>query len=169
MFYCLTCNVALSIITCTMSSCFVTGKSKFKTEGIVIAVDLQQINPIAGVTAFNQSDFTLPDTQQKISKAIGNRLVDVVLSDMAPSASSSNELDHDNICKLCLSMLEFSSQVLNQDGHAVCKLWDGQDRDKIMSVMKRMFKEVKIIKPKASRSESAEMFLVGINYFLRSP
>lgn len=121
------------------------------------------------MTLLTKCDFTQSETQTRIKNILHDSFADVVLSDMAPAASGNNELDHDKICGLCFSVLEFSSQVLDNGGHVVCKLWDGRDRDKLISVMERMFTEVKIVKPDSSRSESAEIFLVGKNYHLRTP
>jgi len=136
-------------------------------RGIVIGVDLQSMEPIEGVVLFPGHDFTLPDTQDKILTTLDNRLADVVISDMAPSASGHNDLDHDRIAKLCLSVLQFSTRVLKSGGHVLCKIWDGQDCEYLMKIMERMFKTVKIVKPSASRAGSAEVYLLGVNYFLQ--
>ena len=134
---------------------------------MVIAVDLQDIEPIDGVTIFPKSDFTKPETKSKILHVLDNRLANVILSDMAPKASGNREHDHDAIFQLCLSVLKFSSQVLDSGGHVVCKLWDGSDTKKLKEVMHRMFTNVKTIKPDASRENSAEIFLLGQYYKLR--
>ncbi|XP_045212851.2 rRNA methyltransferase 2, mitochondrial-like [Mercenaria mercenaria] len=136
-------------------------------EGMVIAVDLRDIEPIDGVTVFANSDFTKSETQSKLLRMLDNRLANTVLSDMAPNASGNREHDHQVISELCLSVLKFSSQVLESGGHVVCKLWDGSEKKKLLSVMNRMFETVKTIKPDASRSDSAEIFLVGLYFKLR--
>ncbi|WAQ97163.1 MRM2-like protein [Mya arenaria] len=136
-------------------------------DGMVIGVDLQEVEPIEGVLMFSGHDFTLPDTQHKILNTLDNMYANVVLSDMAPSASGNKAFDHERISKLCLSVLKFSSQVLANDGHVVCKLWDGSERKDLLKVMERMFRTVKVIKPDASRSDSAEIFLLGMEFYLR--
>lgn len=138
-----------------------------RQNGTVVAIDIQPIAPIDGVTILEQSDFTKPETQSQILQALGNRLADVVLSDMAPRASGNRELDHQVIFELCISVLKFSSQVLDCGGHVVCKLWDGRNTKDAVDVMKRMFNIVKTVKPEASRSDSAEIFLLGLDYKLR--
>ena len=148
-----------------LSNIFITDTSA--EDGEVISVDLQTFAPVEGATIFAQSDFTEPETQTKILEKLDGRLVDVVLSDMAPRSSGGRQHDHDVICELCLSVLKFCTQVLKLDGHVVCKLWEGSDRDKMISVMERMFKTVKIVKPASSRSDSAEIFLLGMHYNLK--
>lgn len=132
--------------------------------GIVIGVDLQPLEPIEGVITLGQSDFTNPKIQSKILNALEGRLVNVVLSDMAPQATGQKDMDHYLICELVLSVLKFSTQVLNFNGQVLCKLWDGQDRVKMVSLMKKLFQDVKIVKPNASRSDSAEIYLLGQHY-----
>ncbi|KAH3747534.1 hypothetical protein DPMN_181961 [Dreissena polymorpha] len=84
---------------------------------------------------------------------------------MAPSASGNSTLDHDRICQLAVAVLKFSSAILTKGGNVLCKTWDGAERDKVMSVMKRMFHSVQIVKPDACRSESAEIYLLGMDFF----
>ncbi|KAH3747524.1 rRNA methyltransferase 2, mitochondrial-like [Dreissena polymorpha] len=135
-------------------------------EGTVIGIDLQQIVPIEGVVTLAGHDFTTSTTQQRIINILNDRLADVILSDMAPSASGTAALDHDRICQLSVAVLKFSSAILTKGGHVLCKIWDGAERDKVTSIMKRMFRSVKIVKPDACRSESAEIYLLGMDFFL---
>lgn len=93
---------------------------------MVIAVDLQDIEPLEGVTILGGSDFTKLDTQTRLLHVLNNRLANTVLSDMAPRSSGNRELDHQVIFDLCLSVLKFSTQVLDSGGHVVCKL--GRER-----------------------------------------
>ena len=86
---------------------------------------------------------------------------------MAPSATGTPSLDHDMIIELCLSVLKFCTVVLGDNGCVVCKIWMGGDQEKLKHVMERMFRKVRFVKPEASRSDSAELFLVGQEYFLR--
>lgn len=133
--------------------------------GKVISIDLQHIEPIKGAIIYDNCDFTSSDTQAKILAELDGHLADVVLSDMAPSASGTASLDHDAIIELCLSVLKFCTVVLKQNGCVVCKIWMGGDQDKLKGVMQRMFKKVRYVKPESSRSDSAEIFLIGQNYF----
>ena len=136
-------------------------------KGQVIGVDLLDIESLEGVSFFTGRDFTSKDTQQEIIDTLHGRLANVVLSDMAPNASGDKSLDHDAICELCLSVLRFSSQVLEKNGHVLCKLWDGEGKKRILNVMDRMFSSTKIVKPKASRLDSSEIYVLGLEYKLR--
>ena len=147
--------------------CFVSESEPGTTAGKVIGVDLQHIQPIEGAVLFDKSDFTSPDTQARILEELDGQLADVVLSDMAPNASGTPSLDHDVIIQLCLSVLQFCTVVLKSNGSVVCKLWMGSDQKKLKSVLERMFRKVKNVKPEASRSDSAEIFLIGQEYRLR--
>ena len=128
---------------------------------------MQHIDPIKGAVIFDKSDITSPDTQSRILEELNGDLADVVLSDMAPNSSGIKSLDQDVIIELCLSVLKFCTVVLGDKGSVVCKIWTGADRQKLKSVMERMFKKVTYVKPDASRPESAELYLVGQEYFLR--
>lgn len=133
-------------------------------EGLVIGIDLEHMMPVHGAFIIHQSDFTSPDTQQKILKILNGRPVDVVLSDMAPRATGQKSLDHEQIVDLCFAVLLFGRKVLRPGGHLVCKLWQGREQQKLESAMGSLFEKVKVAKPASSRTDSAEVFLVGRNF-----
>ncbi|KAK7113524.1 rRNA methyltransferase 2, mitochondrial-like [Littorina saxatilis] len=135
-----------------------------KAKGLVIGIDLEHMVPVEGAYILHQSDFTSQNTQQKILNILSGRQVDVVLSDMAPRATGQKALDHEQIINLCFTVLIFGRNVLRPGGHLVCKLWQGSDQPKLEHAMSTMFKKVKVAKPDSSRSESAEVFLVGKNF-----
>ncbi|XP_076459004.1 rRNA methyltransferase 2, mitochondrial-like [Babylonia areolata] len=120
--------------------------------------------PVEGAYIIHQSDFTLPDTQRKVQTILNGRPVNVVLSDMAPRATGQKSLDHELIISLCFSVLVFARNVLRPGGHVVCKLWQGGEQQKLESAMGMMFEKVKVVKPASSRTDSAEIFLVGKNF-----
>ncbi|KAK3594381.1 hypothetical protein CHS0354_009673 [Potamilus streckersoni] len=132
--------------------------------GTVIGIDIQHMFPVPGATILDQHDFTKQETQLKLTELLCGKQADVILSDMAPNASGSRELDHDQIVQLCMSVLEFSPRVLRPGGTVLCKLWMGRDTQTLHSVMERMFSRVKVVKPDASRSDSAEIFLLGTDF-----
>ena len=147
---------------------FVTD-SRTNRKGKVISVDLQHIDPIQGAVIFDKSDITSPDTQARILEEMNGQLADVVLSDMAHNATGTKSLDHDMIIELSMSVLKFCTVVLSHNGSIVLKIWMGGEHEKLKSVMERMFRKVEFVKPKASRSDSSEIYLVGQEYFLRKP
>ena len=125
--------------------------------------------PIEGATVLHEMDFTSEVTQQKIVETLPGRSkkVDAVISDMAPNASGLKSLDGELITDLCLSVLRFSETVLRRGGVMVCKMWMGSGQSVVSTQMQQSFETVKIIKPHASRAESAEIFLLGRNFKAR--
>ncbi|CAH1713578.1 rRNA methyltransferase 2, mitochondrial [Aphis gossypii] len=129
--------------------------------GLLIGIDLQQMYPIKGVTLLGNSDFTSPKTWQKIKELLNGRPIDVVLSDMAPNASGVKHLDHDLIIKLAYSVIKFA--VLNSNVGATCliKILDGNQNSEIENTLLKFYSNVKFVKPEASRSDSAEKYLLA--------
>ena len=135
--------------------------------GLVIGIDLLPIQPIAGATLLDRSDFDTPEVQKRLLHILGARKVDVVLSDMAPNSSGSRHLDHERMLSLCESVLRFAVAVLPTDGDRgkmLCKLWDGASRPRFEDVLKRLFGRVRMVKPEASRSDSAEIYLLAMDF-----
>ena len=125
---------------------------------------MQSITPIDGATILPNYDLRQLSTQQKILNMLDGQRVDVVLSDMAPNASGMKSLDHENIIDLCLVGLKFSAAVLKDGGTYLCKLWQGGRQPELQEFMQQCFNTVKVIKPKASRTESAEIYMLGRNF-----
>ena len=132
-----------------------------RPQGVVISIDLEYIAPLEGASILDSSDFTNKITQNRICDILAGRQADIVMSDMAPKASGVKFMDHELIIGLCYSVLKFSISVLKEGGTVVCKLWQGNDQMKLESVMEKMFNNTRVIKPPASRSQSAEVFLLG--------
>ena len=133
-------------------------------KNMVIAVDLQHIYPIEGATVLPHSDFTSAETQQQILQLLKNRRVDTIISDMAPSASGIKSMDHDNIIKLVLSALRFSFGVLSETGTFLCKIFNGHQDQKLRKMLESCFQDVRLVKPHASRDDSAEVFLLARDF-----
>ena len=131
--------------------------------GLLIGCDLLFMQPVEGAT-FLQSDFTSESTQKEILKILGSRKFDVVLSDMAPNASGIPGMDHDKIIDLSYRALKFALVNSYAGSHFVTKIWTGSGQDKLFSDISTFYSEAKLIKPKSSRSESAEIYLVGFNF-----
>lgn len=129
--------------------------------GTVLGIDKQPIYPIEGATLLNGMDFMAATSQNKILNILNGRKVNVFLSDMAPNASGIRDLDHENIMKLAYSALKFALQIIHINGIFVCKLWDGKKSLQLEKDLTRFFKYVKNIRPKATRDESTEKFLIA--------
>ncbi|MDR2008844.1 MAG: RlmE family RNA methyltransferase [Alphaproteobacteria bacterium] len=126
----------------------------------LIAVDLLDITPIAGVNAI-KGDFTEPQIIQEIRNLLGEEAADVVMSDMAPNTTGSKSLDHLRIMNLVELTFNFATEVLAEGGVMVAKVFQGGTEAKLLAEIKQRFKQVEHFKPPASRKESAEIYLIA--------
>ncbi|OMJ10965.1 Ribosomal RNA large subunit methyltransferase E [Smittium culicis] len=122
------------------------------------------MRPVKGVS-FIQGDFTLESTKTQISSLIGEkRKVGLVLSDMAPNISGNRVVDDARSMDLCLSVLDFSKNHLDQDGNLVMKYFMGESAPVLKKNLQLHFSKVISEKPKSSRKESAEQYYVCLGY-----
>ena len=128
------------------------------TAGRVIAVDLQAIDPILGVTAI-QGDMTTPGVQAQMFEATDGP-VDVVLSDAAPNATGIRLRDHAFSVALVYAALDIARQALKPGGHLVAKVFEGEDLPQLIVDLRQAFETVKPFYPEATRREGYEVFLV---------
>ena len=143
----------------------VTAKTPAGKTGRVIALDLLDMPGLPGVE-FLQGDFTseagLVAVVQSLSGADGKPgKVDLVMSDMSPNISGIVISDQAKSMYLCEIALEFAANFLKPDGAFVVKSFQGAGFTEFLAAMRATFREVKSLKPKASRGRSAEMYLVG--------
>lgn len=132
--------------------------------GMVVGVDLQPI-----MHRFNepnirvvQSDFTTIDAQELLqSDTKSTRLFDVILSDMAPNTSGDPQGDHHRSARLCEALLDRCPALLRPGGNLIMKIFEGERYPELLKRAVTMFDSAKGFKPKASRSESAEMYVVA--------
>lgn len=129
--------------------------------GTIIALDLLDFEPIEGVQ-FIQGDFREESVLTQLETALAGRRVDVVISDMAPNLSGIESSDAARIAQLVELAVEFSVSHLSPQGALVCKLFHGSGYNTLVELFKQTFKNVKPVKPKASRDKSSETFLVGV-------
>jgi 23S rRNA (uridine2552-2'-O)-methyltransferase len=130
-------------------------------NGTILAVDLLAMEPVEGVQ-FIQGDFTEAEVLSQMQAIIGDRPVDVVVSDMAPNLSGIDSVDAARIAHLIELAVEFAQMHLKPQGALVVKVFHGSGYSQLVKLFKDSFKVVKPIKPKASRDKSSEQFLVGI-------
>lgn len=114
-----------------------------------------------GAHIIGNTDFTLPESQERIKKALGDRLINCVISDMAPKATGIGCLDKENIITLCYTVLRFAILMSTQGASCLVKTWDCGEVSMLEKNMLKFYKTVKRIKPPASRSDSAELFLLA--------
>lgn len=136
-----------------------------KGNGRVIAVDLLPMDAIASVE-FIQGDFTEQDTLQKMEHAMAGDKAALVLSDMAPNISGTRVVDQPRSMYLAELALDACDRLLGHGGSFVCKLFQGEGSEQFIAGTRGRFGRVKVMKPKASRPGSREVYLVARNYQL---
>jgi len=124
---------------------------KVKPGGQVFAIDVLEMAPISGVTT-QRGDFRTLSIENP---------VDVVLSDMSPNLSGIPNVDQARLLELALAAIELCAKVLKRDGVFVVKAFHGEAFDELRERLNAVFRTVKVLKPSASRGESAETYVVA--------
>lgn len=133
---------------------------KVGENGVVIASDILEMEPIADVT-FIQGDFTEEAVYDEIMASIGGRPVDMVISDMAPNLSGMSAMDQPRGMYLVELALDLASRTLKKDGVFLAKVFQGEGFDAYLKQLKEQFKTVITRKPDASRARSREVYLLA--------
>ncbi|WP_421238751.1 23S rRNA (uridine(2552)-2'-O)-methyltransferase RlmE [Aeromonas enteropelogenes] len=146
------------------------GWSQFAVEqvgesGRVIACDILPMDPIAGVD-FLQGDFREETVLGALLERVGPDKVDVVMSDMAPNMSGTQQVDQARAMYLVELALDMCNQVLHSDGSFVVKVFQGEGFDAYLNEIRQLFTTVKIRKPDSSRARSREVYIVATGFKL---
>lgn len=131
--------------------------------GVVVAVDMHTMDPVPGAENL-KLDFLDEDAPEKIIAALSGRRADVVLSDMAAHATGHRQTDHLKIMALCEAALDFARDVLAPGGSFLCKVLRGGTEASLLADIKRDFATVRHVKPKASRDDSAELYVLALGF-----
>jgi 23S rRNA (uridine2552-2'-O)-methyltransferase len=118
------------------------------------------MDPIAGVD-FIQGDFTEQDITDDLLLLIGNRPVDLVISDMAPNLTGAKAVDQPAMIYLAELAIDLTTQVLKPDGVFISKVFQGEGFDQFVRHVRTLFNSVSMKKPEASRAKSREVYLVA--------
>jgi 23S rRNA (uridine2552-2'-O)-methyltransferase len=138
------------------------GEKPGKAAGRVLGVDLQEVESIAGAE-IHQLDFMEDGADDKVKAWLGGP-ADVVMSDMAASASGHKQTDHLRIVALCEAAADLAYDVLVPGGTFVAKVLAGGAEGSLQTVLKQRFDKVANVKPPASRSDSSEKFVVATGF-----
>jgi 23S rRNA (uridine2552-2'-O)-methyltransferase len=138
------------------------GEKSGKAVGRIIGVDLQEVEPIAGVE-LHVLDFMEDGADAKVKAWLGGR-ADVVMSDMAAASSGHKQTDHLRIVALCEAAAELAFDVLEPGGTFVAKVLAGGAETGLQTLLKQRFDKVANVKPPASRSDSSEKFVVATGF-----
>jgi len=130
--------------------------------GRVVAIDLLAMDPLPGVD-FLQLDFLDPDAPERLKALLGGP-ADVVLTDMAANATGHRATDHLKIMGLAEAAAEFAREVLKPGGTFLAKVLQGGTEVELLASLKRDFASVKHVKPAASRSDSAELYVLATGF-----
>ena len=138
-----------------------TGAASGTLNGTIIGLDILPMEPVEDVT-FIQGDFREEEVLAQLEAALQGRIVDVVVSDMAPNLTGIESTDATRIAHLIELAVDFAQKHLKDDGALVVKLFHGSGYSDLVNLFKSTFRVVKPVKPKASRDKSSETFLVGM-------
>ena len=127
-------------------------------SGRLVSIDIKGMEEIENTIQI-KGDFTDSDSQEKI-KSLFKSKVDVVVSDMAVNTTGIKDIDAIYTGELAMEAMNFSKEMLVKEGQFVSKIFLGSSFNEIVGLGKKLFKEVKVFKPKSSRKESKESFII---------
>lgn len=140
-----------------------TERAAAAPERRIVAVDLQEMEPVPGVASF-QGDITRRETAERVVELLGGRKAQLVVSDGAPDVTGLHDLDEHVQSQLLLAALAITTHVLAPGGSFVAKVFRGRDTSLLFGQFRAFFREVVIAKPKSSRNSSIESFVVCRGY-----
>ena len=135
--------------------------SKVVKNGKIVSIDLKEMEPIDNTVQI-KGDFTEDETQQKIKEFLTGKS-DVVMSDMAVNTTGIKNIDSIQTGELCKEAMIFSKDIISNGGFFVSKIFMGGSFNEIVQLGKKIFIEVKVFKPKSSRKDSKESFIICKN------
>ena len=135
--------------------------SKIVKNGKIISVDLKKMSEIENTIQI-KGDFTTQETQDEIKNYLDKKF-DVVMSDMAVNTTGIKNIDSIQTGELCKEVMTFSKDVISNNGFLISKIFMGSSFNEIVALGKKIFKEVKVFKPKSSRKDSKESFIICKN------
>tara|TARA_Y100000591_G_scaffold298555_1_gene290448 strand:+ start:649 stop:1260 length:612 start_codon:yes stop_codon:yes gene_type:complete len=135
--------------------------SKVVKSGLIISIDLKQMEKINNTIQI-KGDFTKVEIQNLIKRYLKKKF-DVVISDMAVNTTGIKSIDSIQTGELCKEAMNFSRDVLSSKGFFVSKIFMGSTFNEIVALGKKIFKEVRVFKPKSSRKDSKESFIICKN------
>ena len=135
--------------------------SKKVKSGKIVSIDLKNMEEIPNTIQI-QGDFTLEKNQNEIKNYL-TKSIDVVMSDMAVNTTGIKNVDSIQTGELCKEAMIFSKNIISKKGCFISKIFMGGTVNEIVALGKKIFKEVKVFKPKSSRKDSRESFIICKN------
>jgi 23S rRNA (uridine2552-2'-O)-methyltransferase len=135
--------------------------SKVVKNGKIISIDLKEIEPISNIHQI-KGDFMENETQKKIKNILSGK-ADIVISDMAVNTTGIKNIDSIQTGELCKEAMIFSKDILSRQGFFISKIFMGGSFNEIIELGKKLFKDIRVFKPKSSRKDSKESFIICKN------
>ena len=131
----------------------------------IVAIDLLSMDSLPCVE-FLQADFNTDEGLALLLQQLDSTPVDLVMSDLAPNISGNRAIDQPRAMHLAELALDTARKVLRYDANFICKLFQGEGTEEFVTLARESFEKVRIMKPRASRAGSSEVYLVARNYRL---
>lgn len=132
-------------------------------KGQVIAIDYLGMDPLPGVQMLEE-DFTSEHAEDELKRRLRDGRADIVLSDMAAPTTGHTGTDHLRIMALAEAAAHFACDVLTPGGAFLCKVFQGGSERDLLNLLKQNFRTVRHVKPPASRSDSAELYVLATGF-----
>ena len=129
----------------------------------IIAIDLLEMDPLPNVE-FIKGDFLDQENISKINTLLNGKKADIIMSDMAPSTCGIQKVDHIRIMNLIEEVFEFCKESLEIGGTMVVKVFQGGAEQNFLKELKTYFQKIQHFKPKSSRKESPETYLIALGF-----
>ena len=136
--------------------------SKIVKNGTIISVDLKDMENIKNTIQI-KGDFNEHVTQIQIKTSLKGKQPDVIMSDMAVNTTGIKNIDSIQTGELCKEAMIFSKGIISKNGFFISKIFMGGSFNEIVALGKKIFREVKVFKPKSSRKDSKESFIICKN------
>ena len=137
---------------------------KVGTKGRVLGIDLQPIKITLPNAAFLEADINDIDWEEVFTEYEMTPPFDIVMSDMAPRTTGIKITDQARSMQLCEMALEVGIKYLKPNGHFIVKFFHSEDFEDLRNMIRKNFSKCEILRPKSTRKESKEIFLIGISY-----
>ena len=134
-------------------------KKRIVSGGFILSVDLLPMAEINGVS-FIQGDFTENNILEKILSQLNGRIIDLIISDMAPNISGIKMVDQAKSAYLIELVLDFAKNYLKVGGNCLIKVFNGGEFQRLIALARELFEQVEVQKPSSSRSVSSEVYLL---------
>ncbi len=142
---------------------------KIGDQGLVVGIDLKEIEITLPNAQFFQADAFRFDFNKNLNLADESPPFDWIISDMAPKTTGVKFADQEKSYRLCLQAISLIERYLKKNGGLVIKYFHGQEYKEIEKLLKKKFSKNQAFRPKSTRKESKEIYLIGLGYLRQDP